>query len=266
MKNSEFWKDSRFFEFTIVVKPFFAGWPWYKLRFSHLTTSSFPSNLTTRFVTVFTTVQIGKTILSHWKKTRLPLMPNNVGYNIKAPLSSHKALFQRPGIFPSGPGSSNSLSTANRRPNSMSSTLYTAVPACCISWIAERDSSYLRVSLPDNMEKTRICRSGRENVTKDDESGDSTRHVGVDFDYLSEIRFTVEYKLHDMYLFELVQVCCTFEWPEARDVFGQFEWLQWLPIFNEPTFICRYYGIIAVTILQDHESDYGIEMAGYTRS
>jgi len=113
----------------------------------------------------------------------LLLIPNNVGYSTKAPLSSHTALIHAPGTFPSGPGSSSSFSTARRRPNSMSSTLYTAVPACCISWIAASDSSYFLVIFPVKNEKVRICRSGRENVTNDDESGESVIHVGVDFDW-----------------------------------------------------------------------------------
>ena len=111
-----------------------------------------------------------------------PLIPNNVGYSTKAPVSSHTALIHAPGTFPSGPGSSISFSTARRRPNSMSSTLYTAVPACCISCIAASDSSYFRVIFPVKNEKIRICRSGRENVINDDESGESVIHVGVDFD------------------------------------------------------------------------------------
>ena len=110
-------------------------------------------------------------------------MPNNEGYSTNAPLSSQTALLQRPGICPSGPGSSNSLSTANRLPNSMSSTRCTAVPACCISWIASRDSSYFRESFPLRNENTRICRSGKEKVTKEEESGESVIHVGVDFVY-----------------------------------------------------------------------------------
>jgi hypothetical protein len=112
-----------------------------------------------------------------------PLIPNKVGYSTNAPLSSHTALIQAPGTFPSGPGSSSSFSTARRRPNSISSTLYTAVPACCISWIAASDSSYFLVILPVRNEKIRICRSGREKVTNDCESGDSVMQVGVDADW-----------------------------------------------------------------------------------
>ena len=112
-----------------------------------------------------------------------PLIPNKVGYSTKAPLSSHTALIQAPGTFPSGPGSSSSFSTARRRPNSMSSTLYTAVPACCISWIAASDSSYFLVILPVRNENIRICRSGREKVTNDNESGERVMQVGVDADW-----------------------------------------------------------------------------------
>lgn len=93
------------------------------------------------------------------------------------------ALLHIPGIRPSGPSSSNSLSTANLLPNSMSSTLYTAVPACCISWIADNDSSYLRVIFPERTENMRICLSGSEKVTKELLSGDKVMHVGIDFDF-----------------------------------------------------------------------------------
>jgi hypothetical protein len=48
--------------------------------------------------------------------------------------------------------------------------------------MAASDSSYFLVIFPVSNEKMRICRSGRENVTKDDESGESVIHVGVDFD------------------------------------------------------------------------------------
>jgi hypothetical protein len=56
------------------------------------------------------------------------------------------------------------------------------VLACCISWIAASDSLYFLVIFPVKNEEIRICRSGRENVTKDNESGESVIHVGVDFD------------------------------------------------------------------------------------
>jgi hypothetical protein len=48
--------------------------------------------------------------------------------------------------------------------------------------MAGSDSSYFLVIFPDKNEKMRICRSGKENVTNDDESGESVIHVGVDFD------------------------------------------------------------------------------------
>ena len=49
--------------------------------------------------------------------------------------------------------------------------------------MAPSDSSYFFVIFPVKNEKMRICRSGRENVMKDDESGESEIHVGVDFDW-----------------------------------------------------------------------------------
>jgi len=62
----------------------------------------------------------------------------------------------------------------------MSSILNTAVPACCISWIAWRDSSYWRVFFPERKEKIRTWRSGRERVAKWEESGEKERVVRMD--------------------------------------------------------------------------------------
>jgi hypothetical protein len=47
--------------------------------------------------------------------------------------------------------------------------------------MASSDSSYFLVNLPSRKEKMRICLSGKENVTNDEESGDNVMHVGVDF-------------------------------------------------------------------------------------
>jgi hypothetical protein len=40
------------------------------------------------------------------------------------------------------------------------------VPACCISEIAVKDSSYVRVSLPVRVEKMCTAREGRARVAK----------------------------------------------------------------------------------------------------
>ena len=56
------------------------------------------------------------------------------------------------------------------------------VPACCISWIAVSDSLYFLVIFPVKNEEIRICWSGRENVTKDNESRESVIHVSINFD------------------------------------------------------------------------------------
>jgi len=56
------------------------------------------------------------------------------------------------------------------------------VPACCISCIVVRDSSYFLEIFPVRKLKIRICRSGREKVTKEDESGERVMQVGTDFD------------------------------------------------------------------------------------
>jgi hypothetical protein len=104
-------------------------------------------------------------------------MPNIVGYSKNPPVSSHAVV-----PIPC-PTFSSSLSTAKRLPNSMSSILNTAVPACCISWIAWRDSSYCRVFLPVRKEKMRIWRSGRERVEKWVPEGEKVREVGMDLAY-----------------------------------------------------------------------------------
>jgi len=73
-----------------------------------------------RFVTMFTTAwsrELSKPHEGIAATLCLPLIPNNVGYSTKAPLSSHTALIHAPGTFPSGPGSSSSSSTARRRPH-----------------------------------------------------------------------------------------------------------------------------------------------------
>ena len=45
-----------------------------------------------------------------------------------------------------------------------------------------RDSSYFLEIFPVRKLKMRICRSGREKVTKEDESGERVIQVGTDFD------------------------------------------------------------------------------------
>src|SRR6266851_6457703 len=67
--------------------------------------------------------------------------------------------------------------------NSISLTLYMAVLACCIFWMALSNSSYFFAIFPVKNEKMWICQSGRENVIKDDKSGESMIHVGIDFDW-----------------------------------------------------------------------------------
>lgn len=149
-------------------------------------------------------------VLSQLNRRHLrPLIPSNVGYKTNVPLSSHTALVHIAGMRPSGPGISSSLSTASRLPNSMSSTRWTDVLACCISWIAFNDSSYFRVSLPVRKENMRIWRSGRENVTNEDESGERVMQAGFDLAW-KKVRggCTMGWL---MYLFELVEVCGGFE-------------------------------------------------------
>ena len=49
--------------------------------------------------------------------------------------------------------------------------------------MAGSDSSYFRVSFPVKKEKTRIWRSGSENVENEEKSGERVTQVGMDLDY-----------------------------------------------------------------------------------
>lgn len=95
------------------------------------------------------------------------------------PLSSHTAFAVR--SAPPGPewSRSSSRSIASRRPKSMSSSLNTAVPACCISLAASRLSSYVRVNLPVSVLKMCTLRSGRAMALKCRWSGDSVMDAAI---------------------------------------------------------------------------------------
>ena len=103
---------------------------------------------------------------------------------MKLPLSSHTAFI----VARACSSASISFSMASRRPNSISSTRYTAVPACCISWIAWRLSSYLRVIFPPRKLNTRICRSIALSTTNCVWSGERVMLVGVVRDFLNSYR------------------------------------------------------------------------------
>jgi hypothetical protein len=142
----------------MVVTPFLAGVLWYRLKFNHRPVSSLPSQRTTQLLCIFTTaireyvnwlVQVDKA------KTEGTFMPSIVGYTRKFPLSSQRAFIVAP-----LQSFSNSRSTASRRPNSISSTLYVAVSACCISCTAVMDSSYFRVIFPVRGLNIRIWKEG----------------------------------------------------------------------------------------------------------
>src|SRR5258708_6263485 len=119
-----------------------------------------------------------------------PFIPNNVGYITKFPLSSHTAFI----VASARSSASISFSIASRRPNSISSTRYTAVPACCISWTAWRLSSYLRIIFPLRKLNTRICRSVALSVTKCVWSGERVMLVGVVRDFLNSYRSVEDLK------------------------------------------------------------------------
>lgn len=162
---------------------FFLGAPWYNDMLIKRCVSLFPINFTTRLLWIFTT-----------------LIPNSVGYKIKFPDSSN-TIFQDtclehedcrswdtfdnidlltltvadcpPWMLPI------SFSVASRLPNSISSSVNTAVPACCISVIVVMDSSYFRRSLPDLNEKMRICRSPNPKVANLSYCGENWSVVGA---------------------------------------------------------------------------------------
>lgn len=67
---------------------------------------------------------------------------------------------------------------ASRRPKSMSSSLNTAVPACCISLVADKLSSYVRLNLPVRVLKMCTSRLGRARAAKLFWSGAKVMDVG----------------------------------------------------------------------------------------
>jgi hypothetical protein len=86
--------------------------------------------------------------------------------------------------------------------------------------MAGSDSSYFLVIFPVKNEKMRICRSGKENVINDAESGERVIHVGVDFDWKKkDIRENgptsederTEDGVAGAHLLELIQVGLSFE-------------------------------------------------------
>lgn len=131
-----------------------------------------------------------------WLYNYPPLMPTKLGYKMKLPVSS-QAAFSLLAVSPDR--SVNSLSTANRRPNSISSSfmLMTAddddeelsavaaaadVPACCSSCMAVNVSSYLRCNFPLRKLNIRTCLSERMDVVmKCDPVGENVRELGRDF-------------------------------------------------------------------------------------
>lgn len=72
-----------------------------------------------------------------------------------------------------------SFSTANLRPNSISSILYISDPLCCMSWAADRDSSYFLISLPEANSNMRIWRSVIEYDANISAFGDKVIAVGT---------------------------------------------------------------------------------------
>lgn len=113
-------------------------------------------------------------------------MPSSVGYRTNFPPSSHAAvptptLAGVPFLTASSAVRSNSRSTANLLPNSIESSLLPAVPACCISCVAVRLSSYWRWRRPERKLKVVRRSSGRERMAKDSPVGERVRETGVDF-------------------------------------------------------------------------------------
>lgn len=86
-------------------------------------------------------------------------------------------------------GFSSSLSIASLRPNSTSSNLYWAVPACCMSVTVESDSSYVLYNLAVAKSNIRTLRSGNEKVANCEPEGEIVIQVGRDFAFLNSNKF-----------------------------------------------------------------------------
>ena len=103
----------------------------------------------------------------------------------KFPLSSQTAF----AVLNAPPGplsaASKALSVARRLPKSISSSVKTAVPACCISAAAVNDSSYVLVNLPVRKLKTCTAREGNDMVTKCEEFGENVMDEAIDLVFLN---------------------------------------------------------------------------------
>jgi hypothetical protein len=181
-----------------------------------------------------------KKSVARGQRVSLPLIPNNVGYSTNAPLSSHTILVHAPGTFPSGPGSSSSF-----LPQATTKHYILNLVHGCTGLLHLLNSCegllVLPISLVKN-EKIRICRSGRENVTKDDESGESVIHVGVDFDCKRSVggderQLRTERKRTFLNSYKSVTICLALEWPQLGHVGRQLELLARPPVLDKATFI-----------------------------
>jgi len=96
----------------------------------------------------------------------------------------------------------------------------------------------------------RICRSGREKVTNEEESGDNDIHVGTDFDLNRSVKTSKEKHDTAYHLFKFVQVRLALEGPQSMGIYWEFERIRWLPILDKPAFISRNNAVVSITILE----------------
>ena len=99
---------------------------------------------------------------------------------------------------------------AKRRPNSTSSSLWRAVPACCISVIVAIDSSYALCSLPVANSKTRTLRSGNEKDANWAPDGDTVIEVGRLLAFLNVKRSVDDLSLNTFSGFSNVPCGCQY--------------------------------------------------------
>lgn len=139
-----------------------SGLPWYRAMLRNRTFSFLPTI---------------RTHLLVW--TLITLIPNNVAYKRKYPLSS-KVMFEYWRFFVF----SRSFSPAILLPNSMSGSNR---PDCCISVNTGRSSSKTRIFLPDRNRNTRTLRSVAI-VAKSLPSGENARDVGMVLHFSNETK------------------------------------------------------------------------------
>src|SRR5271155_2441586 len=128
--------------------------------------------------------------MTRFVRVLMTLMPSRDPYKMKLPDSSKMMFTLRWVDWPS-----TSRSVAILRPNSVSSSFASAVPACCMAVIVSRDSSYDRYILPVLKSNTRILRSGNEYVANCCPEGDMVIHDGADLAFFKSNKLVEDFIL-----------------------------------------------------------------------